>query len=94
MQQKNEKSLKKESQEKPSFRRRVFVFFFNLFLISVVCVAGYVGFVYMRMPSLDSILHERRLPTIVFLDDAGNEIRSSNRIMGTPVTVETLPPHV
>ena len=31
---------------------------------------------------------------IRFVDDAGNEIRSSNRIMGTPVTVETLPPHV
>lgn len=94
MQQKNEKSLKKENQEKPSFRRRVIIFFFNIFLISVVLVAGYVGFIYMRMPSLDSILHETRLPTIVFLDDMGQEIRSSNRIMGTPVSTETLPPHV
>ena len=96
MQPRNEKSLKekKNTQEKPSFKRRVFVFFFNLFLISVIFVAGYVGVVYMRMPSLDSILHETRLPTIVFLDDNGGEIRSSNRIMGTPVSVETLPPHV
>ena len=96
MQQNNEKSLKnkKNEKEKPSVKRRVFVFFFNLFLISIIFVAGYVGVVYMRMPSLDSILHETRLPTIVFLDDVGREIRSSNRIMGTPVSVETLPPHV
>lgn len=96
MQQKNEKSLKdkKEMQEKPSFRRRFFVCVFNLFLISVVFICGYVGVIYMRMPSLDAILHETRLPTIVYLDSNGNEIRSSNRIMGTPVTVDSLPPHV
>ena len=29
-----------------------------------------------------------------FLDKDGNEIRSANRIMGTPVSVETLPAHV
>jgi len=94
MAQKNQKNLDKTEKAKPSFRRRVFVFFFNLFLIGIIFVAGYVGVVYMRMPSLDSILHETRPPTIVFLDDAGNEIRSSNRIMGTPVSVDTLPPHV
>ena len=96
MQQKNEKSLKdkKEMQEKPSFQRRFFVCVFNLFLISVVFICGYVGVVYLRMPSLDAILHETRLPTIVFLDNTGKEIRSSNRIMGTPVSVDTLPPHV
>ena len=96
MQQKDDKSLKnkKDEKEKPSFKRRVFVFFFNLFLISIIFVVGYVGVVYLRMPSLDAILHEKRLPTIVFLDNAGAEIRSSNRIMGTPVSVETLPPHV
>lgn len=88
----NQKDLDKK--EKPSFKRRCFVFFFNLFLIGVVFVGGYVGYIYMMMPSLDSILHETRLPTIVFLDDNGNEIRSSNRIMGTPVSTETLPPHV
>ena len=96
MQQKDDKSLKnkKDEKEKPSFKRRVFVFFFNLFLISIIFLVGYVGVVYLRMPSLDAILHEKRLPTIVFLDNAGAEIRSSNRIMGTPVSVETLPPHV
>lgn len=94
MAQKNQKNLDKTEKEKPSFRRRLVVFFFNLFLIGIIFVAGYVGVVYMRMPSLDSILHETRLPTIVFLDDVGREIRSSNRIMGTPVSVDTLPPHV
>jgi len=88
------KSCKDKKREKPSFRRRMVAFLFNVFLIGVIFVAGYVGVVYLRMPSLDSILHETRLPTIVFLDSAGNEIRSSNRIMGTPVSTETLPPHV
>ncbi len=95
MSKQDEKSLNsKKKEKKPSFRRRVFAFFFNLGLIGIIFVAGYVGVVYLRMPSLDSILHETRLPTIVFLDDAGVEIRSSNRIMGTPVSVDTLPPHV
>ena len=83
-----------DKKNKPSLKRRLWAFVFNLGLIGVIFIAGYVGVVYMRMPSLDSILHEKRLPTIVFLDDAGIEIRSSNRIMGTPVTVENLPPHV
>ncbi|MCQ2580932.1 MAG: transglycosylase domain-containing protein [Alphaproteobacteria bacterium] len=87
-------NLKDKTQEKPSLRRRLWAGVFNLVLIGCVCIAGYVGFIYMRMPSLDAILHEKRLPTIVFLDEAGNEIRSSNRIMGTPVSVETLPPYV
>lgn len=85
---------KKETQEKPSWRRRLWAIVFNLVLIGGIFVAGYVGVVYLRMPSLDAILHEKRLPTIVFLDDTGNEIRSSNRIMGTPVSVDALPPHV
>ncbi len=91
---KNTDTSLKDKKEKPSFKRRLWSGVFNLALIGVIFVAGYVGVVYLRMPSLDAILYEKRLPTIVFLDDAGNEIRSSNRIMGTPVTVETLPPHV
>lgn len=91
---KNTDTSLKDKKEKPSFRRRLWAMIFNLGLIGIIFVSGYVGFVYMLMPSLDAILYEKRLPTIVFLDDAGNEIRSSNRIMGTPVTVETLPPHV
>lgn len=82
------------TQSQPSFRRRLFVYMFNLFLIGCVVVAGYVGFIYLRMPSLDAILHETRDAAIVFLDREGNELRSANRIMGTPVSVETLPPHV
>ena len=46
------------------------------------------------MPSLDAILHETRKPSITFLDKNGNEIRSMGRIMGAPVSVESLPPHV
>ena len=46
------------------------------------------------MPSLDAILHETRPAAVVFLDKDANELRSANRIMGTPVSVETLPPHV
>lgn len=91
---KNTDTSLKDKKEKPSLRRRLWSGVFNLGLLGIIFVAGYVGVVYLRMPSLDAILYEKRLPTIVFLDDAGNEIRSSNRIMGTPVTVETLPPHV
>ncbi len=80
--------------ESPSFGRRLFVWILNVFLLGCVAIAGYVGFIYMRMPSLDAILHETRTATVVFLDQNGNEIRSANRIMGTPVSVETLPPHV
>lgn len=79
---------------KPSLRRRLLVWCFNLFLLSGVAVLAYVSIIYMRMPSLDAILHETRPATVVFLDKNGNEIRSANRIMGTPVSVETLPPHV
>ena len=91
---KNTDTSLKDKKEKPSLKRRLWSGVFNLGLMGIIFVAGYVGVVYLRMPSLDAILYEKRLPTIVFLDDAGNEIRSSNRIMGTPVTVETLPPHV
>ncbi|MBR5153399.1 MAG: transglycosylase domain-containing protein [Alphaproteobacteria bacterium] len=79
---------------KPSFRRRIFVWCFNLCLLCGIGVFGYVGFIYMRMPSLDYILHETRPAAVIFLDKNGNEIRSANRIMGTPVSVDTLPPHV
>ncbi len=48
----------------------------------------------MRMPSLDSILHETRPAALVFMDKNGKEIRASGRTMGTPVSTETLPPHV
>ena len=89
-------NLRKERTEnkKRSFKSRLFVFFFNVGLILIAAIGLYVLFVFLQMPSLDSILHETRDPAIVFLDKNGEEIRSSGRIMGTPVSVKTLPPHV
>lgn len=85
---------KKETKKKRSFRARVLIFFVNLFLICTACVGFYVLFVFLQMPSLDSVLHETRAPAIIFLDNAGNEIRADSRIMGEPVSVDSLPPHV
>ena len=79
---------------RPSLWRRILVWGFNLCLWGVVLVAGYIGWIYIHMPSLDSILNETRPAAVVFLDQNGHEIRSANRIMGTPVSVSTLPPHV
>ena len=86
---------KKEPEpQKIPLRRRLLVWCFNIFLLACVAVCGYVSYIYLTMPSLDAILHETRDATIVFLDQDGNELRSAHRIMGTPVSVETLPPHV
>lgn len=93
MQQNNIRKEKSEN-KKRSFKSRVFAFCFNFGLILVALVGLYVLFVFLQMPSLDSVLHETREPAIVFLDKNGAEIRSSGRIMGTPVSVKTLPPHV
>lgn len=73
---------------------RACVYLFNFMLLGAVAVAGYVGVIYLQMPSLDSILHETRSAAVIFLDKNGDEIRSANRIMGTPVSTETLPPYV
>ena len=80
--------------KKRSFKHWLFVFFMNVFLVAVAATGLYVLFVFLQMPSLDSILHETRKPAIIFLDKNGNEIRSMGRIMGNPVSVESLPPHV
>ena len=93
MRQNTRKNTRK-APEMPSIWHRIFVWCFNLALLGGVAIAGYVGYIYLRMPSLDAILHETRTAAVVFLDQNGNEIRSANRIMGTPVSVETLPPHV
>lgn len=73
---------------------RACVYLFNFMLLGAVAVAGYVGVIYLQMPSLDSILHETRSAAVIFLDKNGDEIRSANRIMGTPVSTETLPQYV
>ncbi len=93
MQQHNIRKERSEN-KKRSFKSRLFAFFFNCGLVVVALVGLYVLFVFLQMPSLDSVLHETREPAIVFLDKNGEEIRSSGRIMGTPVSVKTLPPHV
>ena len=85
---------RKKEQDKPSIKRRLLAWGFNAFLIGGLMIGGYVAYIYMRMPSLDAILHETRPAALTFLDKDGNEIRSTGRIMGTPVSVESLPPHV
>ena len=90
--QKNSKN--KSAEKKSSFFGRCCVWGINIVLLVGVVVAGYVTFIYLQMPSLDYILHEKRDAAIVFLDKDGREIRSSNRIMGTPVSVDSLPAHV
>jgi len=77
-----------------SFKSRMIGFCINCILATVAICALYVVVVFLQMPSLDSMLHETRKPAITFLDKNGGEIRSMGRIMGEPVSVETLPPHV
>lgn len=85
---------KKNQQRTTSRWVRLLVWCIDLFMLCLVGVAIYVVVIFLQMPSLDAILHETRPAAIVFLDKDGNELRSSNRIMGVPVSVETLPPHV
>ncbi len=90
-----EKAQKKSVEDKaPSWRVRMLMWGINLILVGIAIVAIYVLTVFLQMPSLDAILHETRPAAITFLDRDGNEIRSANRIMGAPVSVQTLPPHV
>ena len=80
--------------KRPSWRWRLVLLLMNLVLVGVAAVAVYLTIIFLQMPSLDAILHETRPAAVVFLDKNGEEIRSAGRIMGTPVSVETLPPHV
>ena len=93
-QQDNDTENTKRKKPKRSFRARLLIFFVNLFLVAVACCGLYVLFVFLQMPSLDSVLHETREPAIIFMDKDGHEIRADNRIMGDAVSVENLPPHV
>lgn len=89
--------MQKDSQKQKqprSWRARIIGFFANLFLILVALCGLYVLFVFLQMPSLDSVLHETREPAIIFLDKNGREIRADGRIMGAAVSVDNLPPHV
>lgn len=80
--------------KRPSWRWRLVLLLMNLVLVGAAAVAVYLTIIFLQMPSLDAILHETRPAAVVFLDKNGEEIRSAGRIMGTPVSVETLPPHV
>lgn len=90
--QKNSRNKKQE--KKRSFKSRLIGFFVNLFLMLVAICGLYVLFVFLQMPSLDSVLHETREPAIIFLDKNGREIRADGRIMGAAVSVDNVPPHV
>ena len=83
-----------EEKKRPSLRMRLLMGLLNIIILSVVILAGYVAVVFLRMPSLDDILHETRPAAIVFLDRNGNESRSAGRIMGMPVSTDSVPPHV
>ena len=83
-----------EEKKHPSLRMRLLMGVLNIIILSVVILAGYVAVVFLRMPSLDDILHETRPAATVFLDRNGNEIRSAGRIMGMPVSTDSVPPHV
>lgn len=85
---------KNETKPKRSWKARLAIFFVNLLLAVVACTGLYVLYVFLQMPSLDSILHETREPAIIFMDQDGREIRADSRIMGDAVTVDNLPPHV
>ena len=90
-------SLKPVSKVKKTVKTKrlsFFAWFINIFMLILVGISVYIVVIFLQMPSLDAILHETRPATIVFLDKNGNELRASNRIMGTPVSVETLPPYV
>ena len=87
--------LKKDEEKRPiSWRWRLTLWMLNLIAVAMLGIGIYVTVIYFQMPSLDAILYETRAPAIVFLDKDGNEIRSANKIMETPVSVETLPPYV
>lgn len=88
------KDLVKNIKNTRSFKTKLLSFGINSLLVVIACVGLYVLFVFLQMPSLDSILHETRTPAVTFLDKNANEIRSTGRIMGKPVSVENVPAHV
>ena len=94
MVRKSDDRFSKNNKPAPTLKRRLVVYLINLFLICAIFVAGYVAVIYLRMPSLDAILHETRPASVTFLDKNGVEIRSTGRIMGAPVSVANLPPYV
>jgi penicillin-binding protein 1A len=88
--------MKKNENEKKSvsMKWRVVGVAVSVAVVAFVAVAVYVGIVFLQMPPLESMLRETRAPAITFIDKNGYEIRSTNKIMGAPVSVQTLPSHV
>lgn len=80
--------------QRPPFRLRLLFWCLNLVALMIAAAFTYFAVIFFQMPSLDAILHETRPAAIVFLDKNGTEIRSSNRIMGMPVSTDTVPPYV
>ncbi|MBD5400693.1 hypothetical protein HDR61_03035 [bacterium] len=80
--------------QRSSLKLRMLFWCLNLMALGLAVVFVYVAIIFFQMPSLDAILHETRPAAIVFLDKNGTEIRSSNRIMGVPVSTDGVPPYV
>lgn len=80
--------------KRPSLKLRALLWCLNLMGLMLAGVLVYVVVVFLQMPSLDAILHETRPAAIMFLDKNGTEIRSAGRIMGVPVSTDSVPPYV
>lgn len=83
-----------DEKKRPSLKMRMLFWCLNLLGLAFGAVLAYVLVIFLQMPSLDAILHETRPAAIVFIDKDGTEIRSSNRIMGMPVSTDSVPPYV
>jgi penicillin-binding protein 1A len=87
--------MKDTEEKKPvSWKWRAAACLFSAALAACIAAAAYVAVVFLQMPPLKSMLSETRPPAVIFIDKDGYEIRSANKIMGAPVSVATLPPHV
>ncbi|MCL2369523.1 MAG: hypothetical protein FWC83_02505, partial [Alphaproteobacteria bacterium] len=72
--------LFKKKEEKKPFRpfMKLFGLLFSVGLLAGAAAGVYVLVAFLKMPSLDSMLHETRAPSIVFIDRDGFEIRRAN----------------
>lgn len=84
----------KEEKKPVSWKLRLLARLLTLMFFCVAAIAVYVFVVFLQMPSLDSMLKETRQPSITFIDKDGYEIRSMNKIMGAPISVESVPAYV
>lgn len=80
--------------KKVSLKHKFYKLLFNLLIIIIGFVFIYVLVIFLQMPDLDHILKATREATVVFLDNNGVEIRSNNKTMETPVSIDHLPNYV